>query len=94
VTYLPEYRTLWRSLRALPDFKRIADTSDPGPGPAPSFVFQMRHSRLGPLMLRTTVTVFSGASDYSIVTYVPGDQQTLATFTAHGWQRREEAAET
>jgi transcriptional regulator with XRE-family HTH domain len=89
LTYLPEYRTLWRSLRAMPDFKRIADTSDPGIGPAPSFVFQMRHSQLGPLTLRTTVTVFSGASDYSIVTYVPGDQQTLATFTTHGWQRRE-----
>ena len=91
LTYLPEYRTLWRSLRALPDFRRIADTSDPGSGPAPSFVFQMRHAQLGSLTLRTTVTVFTGASDYSIVTYVPGDQQTLATFTAHGWQRRDEA---
>ena len=85
LTYLPEYRSLWRSLRALPDFRRIADSSDPGWGTA-SFVFQMRHSRLGPLMLRTAVTVFSGASDYSIVTYVPGDQQTLATFAANGWQ--------
>ncbi|HEX6544007.1 MAG TPA: helix-turn-helix domain-containing protein [Ktedonobacterales bacterium] len=85
LTYLPEYRTLWRSLRALPDFRRIADSSDPGWGSA-SFVFQMRHSSLGPLTLRTAVTVFSGASDYSIVTYVPGDQQTLATFAAHGWQ--------
>jgi hypothetical protein len=46
----------------------------------------MRHSRLGPLSLRTTVTVFSGASDYSIVTYVPGDQQTLASFARQGWQ--------
>ena len=51
----------------------------------------MRHSQLGTLTLRTTVTVFSGASDYSIVTYVPGDQQTLATFTAQDWQRRDEA---
>jgi transcription regulator MmyB-like protein len=85
LTYLPEYRTLWRSLRLLPDFRRIADSSDPGWGTA-SFVFQMRHSRLGPLTLRTAVTVFSGASDYSIVTYVPGDQQTLATFATHGWQ--------
>ncbi|HEU4785236.1 MAG TPA: helix-turn-helix domain-containing protein [Ktedonobacterales bacterium] len=85
LTYLPEYRSLWRSLRMLPDFRRIADSSDPGWGTA-SFVFQMRHSRLGPLTLRTSVTVFSGASDYSIVTYVPGDQQTLATFAANGWQ--------
>jgi transcriptional regulator with XRE-family HTH domain len=85
LTYLPEYRTLWRSLRMLPDFRRIADSSDPGWGTA-SFVFQMRHSRLGPLTLRTAVTVFSGASDYSIVTYVPGDQQTLSTFATHGWQ--------
>ncbi len=86
LTYLPEYRDLWRSLRLLPDFRRIADSSDPAAGIAPSFIFQMRHSRLGPLTLRTTVTVFSGTSDYSIVTYVPGDQLTLATFAAEGWQ--------
>jgi transcriptional regulator with XRE-family HTH domain len=86
LTYLPEYRTLWRALRQLPDFARIADSSDPGAGAAPSFVFQMRHSRLGTLTLRTTVTVFSGASEYSIVTYVPGDAQTLSTFAANGWQ--------
>jgi hypothetical protein len=46
----------------------------------------MRHSHLGTLTLRTTVTVFSGASDYSIVTYVPGDQQTLDIYAANGWQ--------
>jgi hypothetical protein len=86
LTYLPEYRDLWRALRTLPDFRRIADSSDAGSGIAPSFVFQMRHTRLGPLTLRTTVTVFSGASDYSIVTYVPGDQQTLSIFAAEGWQ--------
>jgi len=91
LTYLPEYRELWRSLRALPDFRRIADSSDAGPSIAPSFVFQMRHSQLGPLTLRTTVTVFSGASDYSIVTYVPGDQQTLAIFTSNGWQVAEDS---
>jgi transcriptional regulator with XRE-family HTH domain len=90
LTYLPEYRELWRSLRALPDFRRIADSSDPGSGMVPSLVFQMRHSHLGPLTLRTTVTVFSGISDYSIVTYVPGDQQTLAIFAANGWQTRED----
>ncbi len=85
-TYMPEYRILWRTLRTLPDFRRIADSSDPGMSSAPSLVFQMRHSTLGPLTLRTTVTVFSGSAEYSIVTYVPGDQQTLDTFTQHGWQ--------
>jgi transcriptional regulator with XRE-family HTH domain len=89
LTYLPEYRDLWKALRALPDFRRIADSSDPGFGTPPSFVFQMRHSRLGTLTLRTTVTVFSGTSDYSIVTYVPGDQQTLNIFAANGWQARD-----
>ncbi|HLZ22511.1 MAG TPA: helix-turn-helix domain-containing protein [Ktedonobacterales bacterium] len=86
LTYLPEYRDLWRSLRALPDFRRIADSSDPGTSAATSFIFQMRHTELGTLTLRTTVTIFSGASDYSIVTYLPGDQQTLAIFAANGWQ--------
>lgn len=93
-TYLPEYRTLWRSLRTLPDFRRIADSSDPGMSSAPSLVFQMRHSTLGPLTLRTTVTVFSGTSEYSIVTYVPGDQQTLTTFASHGWQVAENGSGT
>ena len=87
ITFLPEYRTLWRSLRALPDFTRIANSSDAPSVTAPSFVFHMRHSRLGALALRTTITIFSGSSDYSIVTYVPGDQQTLAIFAANGWQR-------
>jgi len=85
-TYLPEYRELWRSLRARPDFRRIADSASVGGEPSPSFVFHIRHSRLGTLTLRTTVTVFSGTSDYSIVTYVPGDQQTLAIYAANGWQ--------
>lgn len=92
LTYLPEYRDLWRLLRTLPDFRRIADSSDPGISAAPSFAFLMRHSRLGSLTLRTTVTVFNGTSDYSIVTYLPGDQQTLAIFTANGWQVQEESA--
>jgi transcriptional regulator with XRE-family HTH domain len=91
-TFLPEYRALWRSLRTMPDFQRIATISDAGVAMPPSFVFHMRHSRLGLLALRTTTTVFSGSSDYSIVTYVPGDQQTLAIFAANGWQR-EAAAE-
>ena len=49
----------------------------------------MRHSQLGALTLRTTITVFSGASDYSMVTYVPGDQPTLTIFAENGWQRRD-----
>ena len=86
LTYLPEYRELWRALRARPDFRRIADSAYGGIEPAASFIFHTRHTTLGTLTLRTTVTVFSGASDYSIVTYVPGDQQTLATFATRGWQ--------
>ena len=86
LSYLPEFRDLWRSLRTVPDFRRIADSSDPGSVVAPSFVFQMRHSHFGPITLRTTVTVFSGASEYSIVTYVPGDQHALDIFSTNGWQ--------
>jgi transcriptional regulator with XRE-family HTH domain len=86
-TFLPEYRALWRSLRTMPDFQRIANTSDAGVAVAPSFIFHMRHSRLGPLALRTTTTIFSGSSDFSIVTYVPGDQQTLEIYARNGWQR-------
>lgn len=84
-TYLPEYRDLWRALMAMPDFRRLAAASDPSAERTASFVFHIRHTQLGMLTLRTAVTVFSGASDYSIVTYVPGDQQTLATYTAHSW---------
>jgi transcriptional regulator with XRE-family HTH domain len=87
LTYLPDYRVLVRSLRALPDYRRISDSAEAGMVAAPSFLFQMRHSRLGPLTLRTSVTVFSGDSSYSMVTYVPGDQRTLAIFAENGWQR-------
>lgn len=88
ISYLPKYRELWRELRQLPDFRRIADTSDPVSSPAPSFVFQVRHSTLGWLTLRTAVTTFSGTADYAMVSYVPGDQFTLHLFQEHGWQRR------
>ena len=87
LAYLPEYRDLWRTLRAMPDFRRIAESAETGVMIAPSFVFQMRHSHLGSLTLRTSATVFSGVSDYSIVTYMPGDQRTLAIFAEHGWQK-------
>ncbi len=86
-TYLPEYRELWRNLRRLPDFTRLARATEPGGVPAPSFVFEMRHSRLGWLTLRTSLTVFSGAPEYPIVSYIPGDQATLAAFQASGWHR-------
>jgi hypothetical protein len=95
LTYLPEYRELWRRLRTRPDFRRIADSADAGVEPAASFAFQIRHTEFGTLTLRTTVTVFSGASDYSIVTYVPGDQLTLAMYAVNGWQTQPvEAAAT
>jgi transcriptional regulator with XRE-family HTH domain len=84
-TYLPEYRALWNELRRLPDFARIARASEPGGVPAPSLVFQLRHSRLGWLTLRTTLTIFSGAPEYPIVSYIPGDQEALAAFQASGW---------
>jgi transcriptional regulator with XRE-family HTH domain len=87
VTYLPRYRELWRELRQLPDFRRIANSSEPTSAPAPSFAFQLRHSRLGWLTLRTAVTTFSGTPDYAIVSYVPGDQPTLRLYQQHGWQR-------
>ncbi len=86
-TYLPEYRALWRSLQSLPDFKRIAASSEPGGIPAPSFVFELRHSRLGWLTLRTSLTIFSGAPEYPIVSYIPGDQAALAAFESSGWHR-------
>jgi transcriptional regulator with XRE-family HTH domain len=86
-TYLPEYRSLWRGLRRLPDFTRIARSSEPGGVPAPSFVFEMRHSRLGWLTLRTSLTAFSGAPEYPIVSYIPGDQAALEAFQASGWHR-------
>ncbi len=86
-TYLPEYRLLMRDLRKLPDFVRIANASEPGGVPAPSFVFEMKHSRLGWLTLRTSLTIFSGAPEYPIVSYIPGDQAALAAFEASGWHR-------
>jgi transcriptional regulator with XRE-family HTH domain len=87
ISYLPKYRELWRELRQLPDFRRIADSSEPLSNPSPSFAFQLRHSRLGWLTLRTAVTTFSGATDYGMVSYVPGDQPTLRLYQQHGWQR-------
>jgi hypothetical protein len=86
-TFLPEYRDLTRALKKLPDYRRLSETSEAYSTPAPSFVFQMRHSRLGPLALRTAISVFSSTPDYSIVVYLPGNQPTLETFRHNGWQK-------
>jgi transcriptional regulator with XRE-family HTH domain len=91
ITHLPEYKQLWKHLRELPEFRRIASATSPEGKPAPSFVFQVHHSVLGRLTLRTATTVFSGNNHYSMVSYVPGDQLTLAIYRQHGWQPKEES---
>jgi transcriptional regulator with XRE-family HTH domain len=88
LTFLPEYRELIRSLKRMPDYRRLSETSEAYTVPAPSFVFHMKHSRLGNLALRTAISVFSGSPDFSIVAYVPGNQQTLDTFQQCGWQQQ------
>lgn len=85
MTHLPEYKTLWKNLREFPEFKRIATVTYPRGKPAPSFVFHVQHSQLGRLALRTATTVFTNFANYSMVTYVPGDQQTLAVYRKWGW---------
>lgn len=86
MTHLPEYKSLLKRLRELPEFKRIAAATYPSSKPAPSFTFQIQHSTLGRLTLRTATTVFTGFSNYSMVSYVPGDQQTLKIYRLQGWQ--------
>jgi len=86
LTHLPEYKALWKSLCEYPEFRRISSSVYPVSRPAPSFVFQIQHSELGRVTLRTATTVFSGISNYSMVSYVPGDQQTLSIYRKHGWQ--------
>ena len=86
VTHLPEYKTLWKRLRDLPEFRRIAAATYPEGKPAPSFVFHVQHSQLGRLALRTATTVFTGINSYSMVSYVPGDQQTLEIYRRYRWQ--------
>lgn len=86
MTHLPEYKTLWRELRALPDFRRIADVTPSAGIPGPSFVMAVEHSLLGPLALRTASTLFSGVRDHYIISYVPGDAPTLAAYRRMGWQ--------
>src|SRR5262249_43214553 len=87
VAFLPEYVALLRALKRIPTYPRLSDTSKTATAPAPSFVFHMKHSRLGTLALRTAISVFSGTPDFSIVVYLPGNQQTLDTFRQEGWQQ-------
>lgn len=88
LTHLPEYKELLKHLRELPEFRRIASATYPEGRPAPSFAFQVQHSELGRLTLRTATTVFTGINSYSMVSYVPGDQQTLEIYRKHHWQPR------
>ena len=86
ITHLPEYKKLWKHLRELPDFRRIASATYPEGKPDPSFTFLIQHSELGRLTLRTATTVFTGINSYSMVSYVPGDQQTLEIYRKYEWQ--------
>src|SRR6266702_1889626 len=86
ITHLPEYKKLWKYLRELPEFRRIASATYPEGRPAPSFTFQVQHSELGRLTLRTAPTVFTGINTYTMVSYVPGDQQTLEIYRKYKWQ--------
>jgi transcriptional regulator with XRE-family HTH domain len=86
ITHLPEYKKLLKNLRQLPDFRRIASATYAEAKPAPSFTFQVQHSKLGRLTLRTATTVFTGINSYSMVSYVPGDQHTLEIYRKYKWQ--------
>ena len=86
LTHLPEYKALWKRLREMPEFRRIAAATYPEGRPDPSFVFHVQHSLLGKLALRTATTVFTGINTYSMVSYVPGDQHTLEIYRKYKWQ--------
>lgn len=86
MTHLPEYKNIVKHLRQFPEYRRIASVVYPSGKPAPSFVFQVQHSMLGRLTLRTATTVFTGINNYSMVSYVPGDQHTLSIYRKQGWQ--------
>ncbi len=88
LTHLPEYKELWKHLRELPEFRRIASATYAEGKPAPTFVFQVQNSKLGRVTLRTATTVFTGISTYSMVSYVPGDKQTLEIYRKYNWQPR------
>jgi len=86
VTHLPEYKALLKHLRDFSEFRRISSVAYISGKPVPSFVFQVQHSILGRLTLRTATTVFTGINNYSMVSYVPGDKQTLEMYRRQGWQ--------
>jgi transcriptional regulator with XRE-family HTH domain len=86
ITHLPEYKVLWKHLRELPEFRRIAAATYIEGKPEPSFVFHVQHTSLGRLALRTATTIFTGISNYSMVSYVPGDQHTLEIYRKYNWQ--------
>src|SRR5690349_2808592 len=86
ITHLPQYKKLLKNFRGLPDFRRIASATYAEAKPAPSFTFQVQHSKLGRLTLRTATTVFTGINTYSMVSYVPGDQHTLQIYRKYKWQ--------
>lgn len=90
LTFLPEYKTLHHDLKRLPDYRRLSEVSETSSAPPATFVFHMRHSRYGSLALRTAVSIFSGSTDFSIVVYLPGNQQALQTFQQCHWQRLDE----
>jgi hypothetical protein len=85
--HLSEYKELSKKLRELPEFRRIAAATYAEGKPTPSFVFRMHHSQLGCLVLRTATTVFTGITTCSMVSYVPGDLQTLEVFRQYQWQQ-------
>lgn len=86
ITHLPEYKALLKTLREYPEFRRISSVVYPRGKPVPSFAFQISHSELGPLTLRTAITLFTGMSNYSMVSYVPGNKQTLTIYRQNDWQ--------
>ncbi len=86
LTHVPEYKALWRELRALPDFRRISDVTPVAGAPSPIFVMGVQHPTLGALALRTATTLFGNLRDHYIITYVPGDSRTLDAFNRMGWR--------
>lgn len=86
LVHLPAYQEVWRRLRELPDFRRLAAVSAPEPMPSPSFVFSLQHGLLGCLTVRTAPTVFTRVNSYCMVSYLPGDQQTLGVYQKCRWQ--------
>ncbi len=90
LTFLPDFRDLVRALKRMPDYRRLSEVSEATSAPAPSFIFHMRHSRLGSLALRTAISVFSASPGFSIVVYLPGSQQALETFKQCGWQQSDD----